>query len=150
MIELFLWTWLFLLFFMITALLLQLKFRWVIVKITGAMTVLLLVLAIFNPAGQQREPAPPKSPDEIRARNIERQFSAWDGSHRKLESLIKSSMNNPASYEHVKTVYSQTKDHLVVRTTFRGTNAFGAIVTNAVKARVNISDGEVVEILAQE
>lgn len=84
-----------------------------------------------------------------REKNIERQFSAWDGSHRKLEALIKSSMHNPSSFEHVRTVYSQYKDFLVVRTTFRGTNAFGAVVTNAVKARVNIDDGEVVEILDQ-
>jgi hypothetical protein len=77
---------------------------------------------------------------------IEKQFSAWDGSHRNLTSLIKESMNDPKSYEHVETVYWDMKDHLVVRTTFRGKNAFGGVVKQSVKAKVTL-DGEVFEIM---
>ncbi|MDH3976456.1 MAG: hypothetical protein OEV42_19500 [Deltaproteobacteria bacterium] len=79
---------------------------------------------------------------------IENQFSAWDGSHRSLEKAIKSSMNDPSSYEHVKTVYWDKKSHLVVLTTFRGKNAFGALVKNSIKAKVDLS-GSVLKILEQ-
>jgi hypothetical protein len=55
-------------------------------------------------------------------------FSGWDGSYRPLEKLIKSNMNDDSSYKHVSTVYHLilNKDpHAVVKTTFRGTNAYG-------------------------
>lgn len=79
---------------------------------------------------------------------IEEQFSAWDGSHRNLTKVIKKAMNDPDSYEHVETVYWDMKDHLVVRTTFRGKNAFGGVVKNIIKAKVSL-DGDVLEILEQ-
>lgn len=83
---------------------------------------------------------------ERRKKQLESQFSAWDGSHRGLERVIKDSMNDPDSYDHVETVYWDRGDHLVVRTTFRGKNAFGGVVKNSVKARVSL-DGQVLEIL---
>lgn len=84
-----------------------------------------------------------------RKEKIEDQFSAWDGSHRKLEDYIERNMHDPDSYEHVETVYWDRGDHLVVRTTFRGNNAFGGKVKNSVKAKVSIEDGEILEILSQ-
>lgn len=83
-----------------------------------------------------------------RKEKIESQFSAWDGSHRNLERQIERSMNDPSSYDHVETVYWDMGEHLVVRTTFRGKNAFGGIVKNSVKAKVSL-DGVVLEILEQ-
>ncbi len=83
-----------------------------------------------------------------RKESLKSQFSAWDGSHIKLEQFIKNSMNDPDSYKHVETVYWDMGDYLVVRTTFRGKNAFGGVVKNAVKARVDLS-GNVLEILDQ-
>jgi len=79
---------------------------------------------------------------------IEKQFSAWDGSHIKLSRLIKDSMNDPDSYEHVETKYWDMKDYLIVNATFRGKNAFGGVVKNTVKAKVSL-DGENVEIIEQ-
>lgn len=79
---------------------------------------------------------------------IERQFSQWDGVHIRLEETIKQSMNDPKSYEHVKTQYWDMKDHLIVNMTFRGKNAFGGVVQNTVKAKVSI-DGTDIEILEQ-
>jgi len=79
---------------------------------------------------------------------IEKQFSAWDGSHIKLTRLIKDSMNDPDSYDHVKTKYWDMKDHLIVLTTFRGKNDFGGTVKNTVKAKVSL-DGEDIEIIEQ-
>ncbi len=75
-------------------------------------------------------------------------FSAWDGSHIKLTSLIKASMNDPKSYEHVKTVYWDEGDYLIVKTDFRGSNAFGATVLNFVKAKVSL-DGEIIDIIEE-
>lgn len=90
----------------------------------------------------------PKTQAELRKEQIERQFSAWDGSHRGLTKAIKASMNDPDSYDHVETVYSDMGDYLVVRTTFRGKNAFGGVVKNWVKAKVDLN-GNVIEIIEQ-
>lgn len=91
-----------------------------------------------------------KQEDEAKARTemIEKQFSAWDGSHIKLSRVIKDSMNDPDSYEHVETKYWDMKDYLIVTTTFRGKNAFGGVVKNTVKAKVSL-DGESIEVLEQ-
>lgn len=81
-----------------------------------------------------------------RKKKIEGQFSSWDGSHRNLAQTIKQGMNDPKSYEHVETVYWDRGDHLVVRTTFRGKNAFGGVVVNSVKAKVDLN-GNVFQII---
>ncbi|MBT6069324.1 hypothetical protein HOG48_06260 [Candidatus Peregrinibacteria bacterium] len=83
---------------------------------------------------------------EKRKELIEAQFSAWDGSHIKLTRSIKESMNDPGSYEHVKTSYWNMNGHIVVETTFRGKNAFGGLIMNTIKAKVSLT-GEVLEIL---
>lgn len=85
---------------------------------------------------------------KMRKEQLERQFSGWDGSHKELTSLIKASMNDPGSYKHVETVYWDKGDHLIVRTKFRGKNAFGGIVLNWVKAKVDL-DGNVLEIIEE-
>lgn len=77
---------------------------------------------------------------------IEKQFSVWDGSHIKLTRLIKAAMNDPDSYDHVSTTYSESRDFLIIVTQFRGNNAFGAKVKQTVKGKASI-DGEEVEIL---
>lgn len=77
-------------------------------------------------------------------------FSGWDGSYRPLEKLIKASMNDDSSYKHVSTVYHLilNKDpHAVVKTTFRGTNAYGGVVKQTIAARVNVKTGEIVSML---
>jgi len=86
--------------------------------------------------------------DKARTEMIEKQFSTWDGSHTKLSRLIKDSMNDPDSYEHVETKYWDMKDHLIVNTIFRGKNSFGGVVKNNVKAKISL-DGENIEILEQ-
>lgn len=83
-----------------------------------------------------------------RKRKIEQQFSAWDGSHRNLETYIKRNMNDADSYEHVETSYWDLNDHIVVMTKFRGKNAYGAKVLNVIKAKVNLN-GEIIEIIEQ-
>ena len=85
---------------------------------------------------------------ENRDEHIKKGFSAWDGSHRALTRIIKDAMNDPRSYEHAETVYWDMGDHLVVRTTFRGKNAFGGTVKQWVKAKTDL-DGNVLEVIEQ-
>jgi len=84
-----------------------------------------------------------------RKKQIEKQLSGWDGSHIQLTKLIKKAMNDPDSYEHDETVYWDMGSHLVVRTTYRGKNAFGGVVRNWVKAKTDIETGTVLEIIEQ-
>lgn len=81
-----------------------------------------------------------------RKKVIEKQFSAWDGSHNALEKLIKNNMNDPDSYEHVETLYGDYETYLIVKTTYRGKNVYGGVVKNFVKAKVSM-DGTILSIL---
>lgn len=83
-----------------------------------------------------------------RKKLIEEQFSAWDGSHITLSRFIKENMNDPKSYKHVKTTYWEFDNHLIVQTSFRGTNAFGAVILNTIKAKVGL-DGTIIQIISQ-
>ena len=84
----------------------------------------------------------------LRAKKIETIFSPWDGSHFALERLIKKSMNDPDSYEHIGTTYRDDVHSIFVVTKFRGTNAFGAKVLTTVTAQVDF-EGNVIEVLNQ-
>ncbi len=92
---------------------------------------------------KKNEDGTPKTERQI---ELEKQFSSWDGSHNGLTKLIKNAMNDPESFEHVETTYWDMKDHLVVMTTYRGKNAFGGVVKNFVKAKVDMN-GNVIEII---
>ena len=81
-----------------------------------------------------------------RINRIKSQFSGWDGAHKNLEQLIKKGMNDPSSYEHVETSYVDMGTHLIVKTTFRGKNGFGALVRNTVAAKTSL-DGDVLKII---
>lgn len=79
---------------------------------------------------------------------LEKQFSAWDGSHNTLTQLIKKAMNDPDSYEHVETKYWDMTDYIVVRTVYSGKNAFGGRVKNFVKAKFD-NNGNLLEIIEE-
>lgn len=87
----------------------------------------------------------PKTEQQIK---VESQFSSWDGSHPALTEMIKKSMNDPDSYEHIETKFKDNTDHIFVITKFRGANAFGGKVMNTVSAKVDFS-GNVIEIVSQ-
>ncbi len=80
---------------------------------------------------------------------VEEQFSPWNGRHLILTARIKEAMNNPKSYEHVRTTFRDDGDYITVQTTFRGTNSFNAIVPTTITAKCSI-DGQVLEIVSQE
>lgn len=73
-------------------------------------------------------------------------LSAWDGSCIELVKYVKNNMNNPKSFEHVSTTYATLKDYAVVTMTYRGTNGFGATVTEQIRAKVSY-DCEVLGIM---
>ena len=89
-----------------------------------------------------------EDPAEVRRELIQSGFSFWDGSHVELTRLIKKAMNDPGSYEHVDTTYIDRGDYLVVTTTFRGRNGFGALVLNSVTAHARL-DGSIIEVVEQ-
>ncbi|MFZ4214337.1 hypothetical protein ACOZB2_23275 [Pantoea endophytica] len=80
-----------------------------------------------------------------RAKAIETQFSAWDGSHKDLTRRIKDAMNDPDSYKHYKTVYYDQGDHLTVITEYGGRNGFGGMVRETISADYSI-DGNLLKI----
>ncbi len=90
----------------------------------------------------------PKTAEELRKDEIGKCFSGWDGSHRNLEKIVKQSMNDPVSYEHEETIYWDKDDHLIVKLTFRGKNAFGGVVRNWVTAKTSLNC-DVVELIQQ-
>jgi Na+-translocating ferredoxin:NAD+ oxidoreductase RnfG subunit len=96
----------------------------------------------------QREVERLANEQKNRKEKVEKQFSSWDGSHPGLTRLIKKSMNDPDSYEHVETRFRDDDNSILVITEFRGKNAFGGKVKNIVSARVDF-EGNVIEVISQ-
>lgn len=64
-------------------------------------------------------------------------FSAYDGSSYAVEARIKEEMNDPDSYQHVKTVVTPVSDGYMVFCKFRGKNNFNATITQSVNAKLD-------------
>ena len=121
----------------------------------GVFVLVVLVIAIIDisndpdPAADDAEEIaqeePELSPEEQRREFVEAQFSAWDGSHRELVKVVKDSMNDSGSFEHIETLYRDDGETIALSMTFRGANAFGGIVSQTVEA---VADPETGEILA--
>ena len=60
--------------------------------------------------------------------------------------FVKQSMHNPKSFEHAETRYTATSEYAGIVMVYRGTNAFGAIVTNSVKAKIGLEDCSVISV----
>lgn len=88
-----------------------------------------------------------KQKDSVERRAlIESAFSGWDGSQKNLVELVKKNMHNPKSFEHVETRFFDLGDSTIVVTmTYRGTNAYGGVVTNSIKAETTL-DGSIVKV----
>jgi hypothetical protein len=79
--------------------------------------------------------------------DIDKQFSPYDGSHRKLEEYVQERMKDPESYEHVKSEYKAREDYLEVLLTYRGKNSYNATTTEQVRAKCDLNTGDVLEII---
>jgi hypothetical protein len=108
-------------------------------KFSGGFIVIVVLLVIFaaygvmhRPPDTKTEPVKQMTPAELRQWRIEQQFDTVYGYHIESVSAIKATMHNPASFKHVGTRAWDRGEYLEVETTFRGTNAFGAIVTETV------------------
>ena len=79
---------------------------------------------------------------------FKQQFSAWNGSHHKTVEYVKDRMHNPKSFKHVETHYIDhaEKGYRLIQMKYRGTNLFGAIVTNSIWVKVNLR-GDVIEVI---
>lgn len=92
---------------------------------------------------------PPEPPRPLtREEKIWRQFRNGKGSeHIKLTQLVKSSMHDPSSFEHIMTIMSDgwntEDDDFSVIMQFRGRNQFGALVINQVTAFITIEEGKI-------
>ena len=53
---------------------------------------------------------------------IEKQFSAWDGSHITFSRAIKDNLNDPSSFEHVETRYEDKGTYILVSMKYRAKN----------------------------
>ena len=120
----------------------------------GFLVFLLLVGGCVAALDSVETSAPPLTAEEQARQDRETQlsdaFSAWDGSHKALTLMIKDSMNDPNSYEHIATRYIDRGETLFVITEFRGKNAFGGMVKTTVRATTNALTGEVIEIISQD
>lgn len=115
------------------------------VTIGLVLVVVFLVMVFSGGKSTNTNPSKPAAPT-TREEKIRQQFSAWNGAHYGLEKVVKQGMNNPDSYQHVKTVYSEEADGLVVTMQYRGTNSFGGVITNKAMAKTDM-DGNVVSII---
>lgn len=105
--------------------------------------VVIFCIAIFS-----SDKKPKKEKQLSRQELVEKQFNGWDGSHINLTTTLKSSMNDPESYEHVKTNYWDFGDSIVIKTTIRGKNGFGAKILKSYRAVTDI-DGNIFSLTEQ-
>ncbi len=95
-----------------------------------------------------RPPAPASAATPTRREIVQEHFNPFTGAHYGLERLIKAAMNDPDSYEHDQTRYTDNGDTLTVFTNYRGTNAFGGVVRASVTAVVDL-EGNVLEVIQE-
>jgi hypothetical protein len=92
-------------------------------------------------------PGDDNTPDEIKQMQIENQFSGFDSYHIQLVNYVKQNMNDPNSFEHIDTKHWELNDYLIVQMTFTGQNVLGGVVKQNIKAKCNIDNGNIIEIL---
>lgn len=116
------------------------------------MALMALMLAFWPKAPEKRPSAPEAAqaaPRELtKEEKIKRQFSGWNGAHIGLERLVKRHMNDPDSYDHIETRYTEEADGIALVMKYRGANSFGGKVINHVIAKADF-DGKIVSILYQ-
>ena len=89
-----------------------------------------------------------KLADEREKKNIEAQFSPWDGSHNLSVKIIKSRLRDPNSFEHNSTRYINRVDgKITVFTNFSATNLFNARITQEWIGMFDKNTGDLIEIV---
>ena len=85
------------------------------------------------------------TPAERHADKVQRLF-APDGSLPALKVYVKERMDDPASFEHVRTEYIETGGCLYVQMKYRGKNAFNATKTEVISVEAGY-DGVVLQVI---
>jgi hypothetical protein len=75
---------------------------------------------------------------QARKNRIDSQFSGWNGHHIDSKRIIQDNMHDPKSFEHVRTEYNDYGNYLIIYTTYRGKNAFGATILTTSKTKVDL------------
>lgn len=100
-------------------------------------------------SGDDEEASPrPRTTEE----KIEAQFSAWDGSHRKVVEAVERVLNDPGSFEHLETRTMKGSNYpktFIVSMEYTAKNAFGGRVRNTVVCEVSVETGDIVNVLSQ-
>lgn len=81
-------------------------------------------------------------PRETQIKNL---FNLWDGSQPMVNMAIERKLHNPKSFEHVKTLYLDKGDYILVTVQFRGSNMLGALVLNTAIAKIDL-EGNVLDL----
>jgi len=80
--------------------------------------------------------------------DIKKGFSVWDGAHHDLERKAKRMMNDPDSFKHVSSHYSDNGDGtLNVTMKYRAKNGFGAMRLGSIQAQTSVATGLVLRII---
>lgn len=86
-----------------------------------------------------QEVAREKTPEEKAGR-----FFGFDGESPKLSRYIKKQLNDPESFQHIKTAHKIEGGQLKAFTEFRAKNGFGALVKTYGEAVLDLETGEVI------
>ena len=119
----------------------------------GLLVIAFLAMFIYGTFSSISDDAAPKAPpvpktaEQIRADKVHSAFSGWDGAHRSLQRLVKKNLNDPDSYSHIETLYSDKGDHVYIEMKYRAKNGFGGYVVETIKAKATVS-GVVTEIVS--
>lgn len=85
---------------------------------------------------------------------LDAHFSPWDGRHETFANLVKRSLHNPDSFEHVQTTRRITRPsgqppRFRVVMDYSGTNLYNARVRQRAEALVDITTGQILQILSE-
>lgn len=100
-------------------------------------------------AERKRQEAEAKRQKRYNASRFRQEFiSSWDGSCRPVVNAVKSVMDDPDSFEHVKTEWwtlKGTTDQYLIHMTCRGNNKFGAKILTKIEAVCQVN-GSIVSL----
>jgi len=107
-------------------------------KVLLPVVIILVLLALLMVYGSmQTKPEFTKAQNDsiAHATFIKSQF--FGGMHTKSVIAIKELMNDPESFEHVNTTFSESDNKVIVFTKFRGKNSFNATITQTYVTRAD-------------
>jgi RNA polymerase subunit RPABC4/transcription elongation factor Spt4 len=68
---------------------------------------------------------------------IRHQFNS-NGEHKYILKFLKRKMNDPESYQHVKTTYDLGETTVIVTTIYRGKNSYGGVIKREIVGTFNL------------